>query len=63
MTSQQLTAPLIKMWHGLGQAMRDAAVMRDIERMDDRMLQDLGVSRAQAEYQAMHRRNRDRMSS
>ncbi len=57
MTAQQLTIPLARLWHGLGQAMRDAAVMRDIDRMDDRMLQDLGLSRAQAEYQATHRRD------
>ena len=60
MTSQQLTAPLIKLWHGLEHAMRDGAVMRELDRMDDRMLQDLGVSRAQAEYQALHRRGDER---
>jgi uncharacterized protein YjiS (DUF1127 family) len=40
---------------GLKRMERDAALRRDLSRMDDRMLADIGVSRAQLEYQVDHR--------
>lgn len=55
MFSQQITKPLTRLWRGFEHAMHDRAVMRDIDRMDERTLQDLGLSRAQAEFQATHR--------
>ena len=57
MFSQQITTPLARLWQSFEHAMKDRAVMRDIDRMDERMLKDLGLSRAQAEFQATHRRN------
>lgn len=50
MTAQQITAPLTRLWEGLDQARRDWATRRELAQLDDRMLKDLGISRAQAEF-------------
>ena len=41
-----------RMWRGVGHALSVWASRRDLERLDDRMLQDLGISRAQAAFEA-----------
>jgi uncharacterized protein YjiS (DUF1127 family) len=40
---------------GLKRMGRDAALRRELDRMDARMLADIGVSRAQLEYEVDHR--------
>lgn len=59
MTRVQLYAPLARLWLGVEHAMQAMAARRELSRMDDRMLQDLGVSRAQAEFQATHWHDRE----
>ncbi len=43
---------LARVWDGIDAAMETAATRRRLEEMDDRMLQDLGISRAQADFEA-----------
>ncbi|HEX4173892.1 MAG TPA: DUF1127 domain-containing protein [Acetobacteraceae bacterium] len=52
MTKQQISAPLARLWQGVGHAMRERAARRQLGQLDDRMLQDLGISRAQATFEA-----------
>ena len=51
MTAQQITAPLSRFWHGVGHAIRVQATRRELSALDDRMLQGLGISRAQAAFE------------
>ncbi len=55
MTAQQITAPFSRFRQGFGQAMQAWARRRDLSQLDDRMLQDLGISRAQAAFDAERR--------
>ena len=55
MTAQQITAPFSRFWQGFAQAMQASASRRDLSQLDDRMLQDLGISRAQAAFEAEQR--------
>ena len=52
MTAQQFAAPLTRLWQGVEHAMQGWAMRRELSQLDDRMLKDLGISRAQAEFQA-----------
>ncbi len=52
MTAQQIAAPLTRLWQGFADAMQERATRRELAQLDDRMLQDLGISRAQAEFEA-----------
>ena len=52
MTKQQMAAPLARFWQEVGHAMRERAARRQLGQLDDRMLQDLGISRAQAAFEA-----------
>ncbi len=45
-------SPLARVWDGLRFAMRAVASRHDLAEMDDRMLKDLGISRAQAQFEA-----------
>ncbi len=51
MTAQQMTAPLTRIWHGLEHVIQDWATRRELSQLDDRMLKDLGISRAQAQFE------------
>lgn len=55
MTAQQITAPFSRFWQGFGQAMQHWARRSDLSQLDDRMLQDLGISRAQAGFEIERR--------
>lgn len=55
MTAQQIAAPVSRFWQGFGQAMQHWARRNDLSQLDDRMLQDLGISRAQAAFDAERR--------
>ncbi len=52
MTAQQMTTPFSRLWQGVAHAIRVRAARRDLSALDDRMLQDLGISRAQAAFEA-----------
>ena len=52
MTAQQITAPLARLWQGFGHALQLRAMRRELAQLDDRMLQDLGISRAQAAFES-----------
>ncbi len=52
MTTQQIAAPLTRLWHEVEHVMQVWATRRELSQLDDRMLKDLGISRAQAEFQA-----------
>ena len=52
MTSQQFTAPISRLWQGVEHAVQVWATRRELSQLDDRMLKDLGISRAQAEFEA-----------
>jgi uncharacterized protein YjiS (DUF1127 family) len=41
-----------RIWRVVAQAARLAATRRELAELDDRMLQDLGISRAQAAFEA-----------
>lgn len=59
MTTQIIATPFTRVWRGLGETVRRARVRRELQQLlnlDDRMLQDLGISRAQAEFQATRAR-------
>jgi uncharacterized protein YjiS (DUF1127 family) len=45
---------LTRIWDEVDSMMEVAATRRRLEEMDDRMLQDLGISRAQADFEASH---------
>jgi uncharacterized protein YjiS (DUF1127 family) len=45
-------AALKSFGHEFRRAMRVIATRPDVSRLDDRMLQDLGISRAQADFEA-----------
>ena len=51
MTTQQIAAPFSRFLQTIGHALQARAVRRELEGMDERMLKDLGISRAQAEFQ------------
>ncbi len=52
MTLQTVTAPFSRLLHGLDEAITAWSSRRELERLDDRMLKDLGLSRAQAMFEA-----------
>jgi len=52
MTAMRIAAPFSRWWHGVGDVMRVWAMRNDLGQLDDRMLKDLGISRAQAEFEA-----------
>lgn len=52
MSALQMAAPFARLWHGIGQVMQSWATRQDLCQLDDRMLKDLGISRAQAEFEA-----------
>ena len=41
-----------RLWHGVGDAIQLRRTRRELAQLDDRMLQDLGISRAQAAFEA-----------
>ncbi len=47
-----MAALVARLWHGLEHAMEARTMRRQLEQLDDRMLKDLGISRAQAEFEA-----------
>ena len=47
-----MTALVTRLWHGVEHAMQARSMRRQLGQLDDRMLQDLGISRAQAEFEA-----------
>ncbi len=55
MTAQQITAPFSRFWQGFGQAIQVSARRPDLSQLDERMLQDLGISRARAAFEAERR--------
>ncbi len=52
MTTQQIAAPFSRLFQGIGLAMQSWTMRRELDGLDDRMLKDLGISRAQAEFDA-----------
>ena len=50
--AQRWTAPLRQAWRRVNRAAERVSSSRALLEMDDRMLQDLGISRAQAEFEA-----------
>lgn len=52
MSVQHRTTPFSRAWKRFGRALRG---QYELSRLDDRMLQDLGVSRAQASFLAERR--------
>lgn len=54
MTTQQIAAPFNRLLQGIGFAVQSWTMRRELEGLDDRMLKDLGISRAQAEFEAGH---------
>ncbi len=47
-----MTNLVSRLWHGVGDAMQLRRMRRELAQLDDRMLQDLGISRAQAAFEA-----------
>ncbi len=47
-----MTDLVARLWHGFEQAMQARTLRRELLQLDDRMLQDLGISRAQAAFEA-----------
>ena len=47
-----MTALVTRLWHGFEHALQARAMRQQLSQLDDRMLQDLGISRAQAEFEA-----------
>lgn len=47
-----MTDLVTRLWHGFEQAMQARTMRRELSELDDRMLQDLGISRAQAAFEA-----------
>lgn len=47
-----MTGLMTRFWHGVEHAMQVRSTRRQLEQLDDRMLQDLGISRAQARFEA-----------
>jgi len=43
---------LASVWHAMGRAITLRSSRRDLAELDDRMLKDLGISRAQAQFEA-----------
>lgn len=43
--------PLGRLWNGIGAVARGLTTRRGLEYLDDRMLADLGISRAQAQFE------------
>jgi uncharacterized protein YjiS (DUF1127 family) len=52
MNATQLATPFARLWQGVGHAMQTWATRQSLCQLDDRMLKDLGISRAQAEFEA-----------
>ena len=52
MSALQMAAPFARVWHGIAHVMQSWAARQDLCQLDDRMLKDLGISRAQAEFEA-----------
>ena len=52
MTLHTVSAPIARLFHGVDRAMTAWSSRRELERLDDRMLKDLGLSRAQAMFEA-----------
>ncbi len=51
MTARQITTPLARIWQGFARARQNWATRRELSQLDDRMLKDLGISRAQAAFE------------
>ena len=47
-----MTALAIRLWQGFARAMQARRMRRELAGLDDRMLQDIGISRAQAVFEA-----------
>jgi uncharacterized protein YjiS (DUF1127 family) len=52
MIAQRFAGPFSRFWHGIGSAMTVWHTRNELSMLDDRMLKDLGISRAQAEFEA-----------
>jgi uncharacterized protein YjiS (DUF1127 family) len=52
MNLHQVSAPIARLWHEIDHALASRATRRELEQLDDRMLKDLGISRAQAAFEA-----------
>ncbi len=51
MTARQITSPLGRVLQGFARVRRNWVARREFAQMDDRMLKDLGLSRAQAAFE------------
>ena len=51
MTARQITSPLSRIWQGFARARQNWVARRELSQLDDRMLKDLGLSRAQAAFE------------
>lgn len=51
MTARQITSPLGRIWQGFARARQNWVARRELSQLDDRTLQDLGISRAQAAFE------------
>lgn len=56
MTTQLFTAPFSRLFQGIGSALQAWSLREDLRMLDDRMLKDLGISRAQAQFVSGHER-------